>query len=66
MNKFMNRIIVHALALVAATTVWGQELKSSPPLAPAPYGPIPTSRQLRWHEMEYYGFVHFTVNTFTD
>jgi alpha-L-fucosidase len=34
--------------------------------APAPYGPTPTERQLRWHAMEFYGFVHFTVNTFTD
>ena len=25
-----------------------------------------TDRQLRWHEMEFYGFLHFTVNTFTD
>ena len=33
---------------------------------PQPYGPVPTPRQLRWHEMEFYGFVHFTVNTFTD
>jgi len=34
--------------------------------APVPYGPVPTERQLRWHEMEFYGFLHFTVNTFTD
>lgn len=33
---------------------------------PQPYGPVPTERQVRWHEMEFYGFVHFTVNTFTD
>jgi len=33
---------------------------------PKPYGPIPSARQLRWHEMEFYGFIHFTINTFTD
>jgi alpha-L-fucosidase len=33
---------------------------------PQPYGPVPSARQMQWHEMEFYGFVHFTVNTFTD
>jgi alpha-L-fucosidase len=33
--------------------------------APTPYGAIPTERQLHWHELEFTGFLHFTVNTFT-
>jgi alpha-L-fucosidase len=33
---------------------------------PAPYGPLPSARQVQWHRMEFYGFLHFTVNTFTD
>ncbi|HEU4712140.1 MAG TPA: alpha-L-fucosidase [Pyrinomonadaceae bacterium] len=33
---------------------------------PSLYGPVPSQRQLRWHEMEFYGFIHFTINTFTD
>ena len=31
-----------------------------------PHGPTPTPRQLRQHTREFYGFIHFTVNTFTD
>lgn len=34
--------------------------------APPTCGPTPSSRQLDWHELRLYGFLHFTVNTFTD
>lgn len=34
--------------------------------APAPYGPVPSARQLKWEQMEFIGFLHFGVNTFTD
>ncbi|HLN74367.1 MAG TPA: alpha-L-fucosidase [Prolixibacteraceae bacterium] len=34
--------------------------------APAPFGPVPTENQWRWQQMEYYAFVHFSLNTYTD
>jgi alpha-L-fucosidase len=34
--------------------------------APAPHGPVPSENQLKWQEMEYYAFVHFSLNTYTD
>jgi alpha-L-fucosidase len=35
-------------------------------VAPKPCGPIPSKNQQRWQKMEFYAFVHLSVNTFTD
>ncbi|QZT35953.1 alpha-L-fucosidase [Halosquirtibacter xylanolyticus] len=34
--------------------------------APEKLGPTPAPRQLAWQEMEFYAFIHFSMNTFTD
>ena len=49
--------------VIIAVLVLGACSKIAPP---EPVLPIPSERQLAWHKMQYYGFVHFNMNTFTD
>jgi alpha-L-fucosidase len=59
---FMSRkmhLLLSGLALMASA--WSDAAVP----APAPYGPVPRPRQLEWEQMEFVGFAHFTVDTFT-
>ncbi|MDN3204251.1 alpha-L-fucosidase [Algoriphagus sediminis] len=42
---------------------WACQPKVAPP---EPVLPIPDERQILWQELEYYGFIHFNMNTFSD
>lgn len=59
-----NNLIMKQLKILFSVILILSGCKEVKP--PEPFGPLPSERQLAWHELEYYMFVHFTVNTFTD
>jgi len=48
---------------VMLTAIWGH---CQTPTSPEPVGPLPSERQLTWQQLEYYAFIHFNMNTFTN
>jgi alpha-L-fucosidase len=57
----MKPLLVLVSAAVIAMPLWGTAV-----MPPQPYGAIPSERQVKIADLELYGFMHFTVNTFTD
>ncbi len=39
---------------------------ANPDNVPAPVFPLPTDRQMKWQETEYYAFFHYGMNTYTN
>lgn len=58
----MTRTLLFGTILSACLT--GTSCTKTEP--PAPFGPIPSENQMRWQEMEYYSFIHYSLNTYTD
>ncbi len=56
-----SRFLSLACALVAMSISSAQPARFSPAFS----GPTPSPRQLAWHKMGYYAFVHFGPNTFS-
>lgn len=55
----MKRLFLSAVLLCLALSAF-----STAP--PQPIYPIPSPQQKAWQELEYVGFIHFGINTFTD
>ncbi|MFO7670120.1 MAG: alpha-L-fucosidase [Bacteroidales bacterium] len=58
----MRNITVRGLSL----SLFALCLGCNPTEPPAPFGPVPSENQIRWQEMEYYAFIHFSLNTYTN
>ncbi len=61
-------VITHILASLSVLTAGICVLLSPTATAgpPAPHGPVPTEAQVNWLRMEWYAFVHFGLNTYTN
>lgn len=61
----VKSVVLQTLKLLLLGSVVFACTQQVPP-PPEASDPVPTERQLQWHEMEQYAFIHFTTNTFTE
>jgi len=56
-----NSLLSIGLMLLLFSSSCSNEILPIPPVEP-----LPNEYQLAWQELEYYGFIHFNMNTFTN
>ena len=61
MNKYEHMKKANLLFLILVLITGCQKVNP-----PEPVGPVPSKSQIAWHQMEFYAFVHFNMNTFTN
>ena len=73
MKKIYTLFSALCLAAAAPGTLSAQnnfklveESVSNPDNTPAPVYPVPSERQLKWNETEFYAFFHYGMNTYTN
>ena len=54
----VKKLLFACLTVLVPSFIWAQHVE--------PYPPLPSARQLQWAGQEFYLFVHFGPNTFTD
>lgn len=71
MKKFYLPVLALAMSSIALSgyaqglTMVTQSL-DNPDNVPAPCHPLPTERQIKWNEIEFYAFFHYGMNTYTN
>src|SRR5690606_31994656 len=62
----LNLRSFYLFAVLATVIVSCKTLEKNPGVTGAGDLPAPTPQQVAWQELEYYMFIHFVPNTFTD